>query len=97
MACNGVTFPWGYNAVTQFAASGVASSEIKGAVRAWHFLADNATDKTRIWSVEKNDVLNVLFYEFVDKTGSPGAAWTPSIVRWDVKTYTVAGACKLLL
>lgn len=59
--CNGVAVPWAFGSVTAPTTSPVAN----GKVRAWHFLADAATDKSSIWSIEKSDVLNFFIHEFV--------------------------------
>jgi hypothetical protein len=46
----------------------------KGSVRAWHFLADNYADASKAWSIEKDDQINVLYYEFIDRiVGASGA------------------------
>jgi hypothetical protein len=58
-------------------------------LRAWHFLADAGADKSKVWSIEANDVLNVLFYEFIDRSAGGAAAGSAynnlDKVRWDVK------------
>lgn len=43
------------------------SGGTSGSVRAWHFLADEGADRTKVWKVENGDLLNVLFYEYIDK------------------------------
>ena len=42
------------------------SASTSGSVRAWHFLADKGADRTKVWKVERGDLFNVLFYEFID-------------------------------
>ena len=53
-----------------------------------------------MWSLEKNDVLNVLFYEFIDRSAggaAAGAAYNSlDAIRWDVKQVTITGATKML-
>lgn len=88
--CNGIAAPWGLGPVTQF----VAGS--KGSVRAWHFLADSGADITKAWSIEKNNSLQVLYYEFIDRSQGATAASTAyantDTIRWAVVTKAVTGA-----
>lgn len=99
--CNGAATPWGLSAITNYAAAG-AGAEVKGSVRAWHFLADAGADKSKVWSIEVNDVLNVLFYEFIDRSAGGAADGAAAYgildkVRWDVKQLTVKGATSVLV
>lgn len=73
--CNGTAVPWGLNTISNFVPAG-ASAAKEGSLRAWHFLADKVGDKTKVWSIEKNDKLNVLFYEFIDRSAGAAAAQT---------------------
>ena len=94
-ACNGVGYPWGYGTITQF-----VDVNTHGSVRAWHFFAERGQDRTRQWALEKNGALNVLFYEFIDKSGgtNPGA-WTNGKSRyaWSVATAVYSGATTTIL
>jgi hypothetical protein len=49
-----------------------------------------------VWSLEKNDIINVLFYEFIDRNAggaAAGAAYNNlDAIRWDVKQVTITGA-----
>jgi hypothetical protein len=53
-----------------------------------------------VWSLEKNDIINVLFYEFIDRNAggaAAGAAYNNlDAIRWDVKQVTITGAKQLL-
>ena len=62
-ACNGITKPWAFGTKTDYNAVG----PVKGAVRATHFLGDIGSDITKVWTIETNNVLQVLLYEFIDK------------------------------
>ena len=93
--CNGAAIPWGLNTIVNYAAAG-ANPEVKGSLRAWHFLSDKGVDKQKAWSIEANDVLNVLFYEFIDRSAggaAAGAAYSNlDKIKWDVKQVTIKGA-----
>lgn len=96
-ACNGITKPWAFGNPTQYNAVG----PVKGSVRAWHYLGDVGSDFTKVWSIEKADVLNILLYEFVDKqqgAAATGAQWgSTGSYAWYVASYTVAGATSTML
>jgi hypothetical protein len=62
--CNGVATPWGLGAITQYTAG---PPIVKGSLRAWHFLADKGADISKSWSIEKDNTLQLLAYEFVDR------------------------------
>lgn len=53
-----------------------ANAAKEGSLRAWHFLADKSGDKTKVWSIEKTDKLNILFYEFIDRSAGAAAQQT---------------------
>ena len=69
---------------------------IPGSVRAWHFLADQGADLTKVWSIETRDTLNVLVYEFIDSkagTATAGQKYQyPANYRWKVFQVAVTGA-----
>ena len=94
-ACNGVATPWGYGAITQY------SAQTKGSVRAWHFLADYQTDITKNFAVRTGDELEVLFYEFVDRSVGATAASTAYAntdeIRWSVWTGKVTGGHSIVV
>ena len=69
--------PWGFSKITDYAAATANTRVVKGSVRAWHWLADKDADRTQVWAVEKDDTLQILLYEMVDKTAvSPATTWT---------------------
>lgn len=94
--CNGMDVPWGFSPVSNFRAATSFQPIIPGSVRAWHFLADKGADVTKVWSVEKDDVLNVLVYEFKDSLAGTATAnqvyQYPASYRWKVFQMTVTGA-----
>lgn len=72
--CNGITKPWAHGNVVQYNSVG----PVKGSVRAWHYLGDVGSDITKVWTIEKADVLNILLFEFIDKkkaSAAAGADW----------------------
>ena len=92
---NGLDLPWGFGTMTTY------TGTVKGKVQAHHFLGDKGypADCTKVWCIEKDNDVEVLFYEFVDRNGGAAAAsWTNNdVVRWDVKTFKVKGANQLAL
>ena len=90
---NGLDAPWGFGAITAY------SNNVKGRVQAHHFLADKnyPADCTKVWCIEKDDTIQVLFYEFIDRTGSSaGSAWTNNdSFKWDVQEFKIKGANQL--
>lgn len=93
---NGLDLPWGFGTMTTY-----ASATVKGKVQAHHFLGDKGypADCTKVWCIEKDNDVEVLFYEFVDRNGGAAAtSWILNdVVRWDVKTFKVKGANQLAL
>lgn len=83
--CNGIDAPWGLFPMKAYTAGA------SGEQRAWKWLANNTASKSSIFSVEAGDKLNILAYEFIDKTDNAGA-WNPEKVRWAGFQYTVTGA-----
>ena len=76
-SCYGIDLPWAFTTVTDY----VANSLTVGNVRAVHYLADNASDKTKIFSIEKNDLLDVLLVNYRDYAPNTAAnAFTPNSV-----------------
>ena len=73
IGCQGAAVPWGLNAVVNYTPAG-ASAAVNGSLRAWHFLGDSGADKTKVWSINTGDTVNVLFYEFIDKSAGTAAA-----------------------
>ena len=65
----------------------------KGSLRAWHFLADEGADRTKVFRIEKGDSLNILYYEFIDKSaGTATAGQTygiPETFLWEVSQKQV--------
>lgn len=95
--CYGMAAPWGFSKITDYAAASGSLSEVKGSVRAWHWLADKDADRTTVWAVEKDDTLNILVYEMIDKNAvSPANVWTAESYHWYAKTVKVAGAMSLI-
>lgn len=90
--CQGVASPWGFSDITSYSAS------TKGSVRAWHFLADQYADASRAWRIEKDDEVDVLYYEFQDRYvgSSTFEVYYPvaqqDSIKWAVGTYKVLGA-----
>lgn len=84
-ACNGVAKPWGFNAITQYDPVGPTN----GSVRAWHFLADVGADLTQVFSIEKDDTLQIFLYEFRDK--KPGTCTADGTIPYDTASGT--GGC----
>lgn len=70
-------------------------------MRAWHFLADTSKDSSKVWSIEKDDNLQVLVYEFVDRyPGSAGDSVVyPTLqkdsIKWAVAEIKIKGATTL--
>ena len=53
-----------------------------------------------MWSVEKKDVLNVIYYEYIDYYGfqtTDEPYLKQAEVRWDVQQITVSGATSLFV
>jgi len=96
-ACNGITKPWAFGTLTNYNAVG----PVKGSLRAWHFLGDVGADITKVWSIEKDNVLNILLLEYIDKkqgAAAVGANWgSTGSYAWYVATYTVKGATTTVL
>jgi len=70
-----------------------SSASVVGNVRAWHYLANKAQDKTKIWSIEAGDTLNALLYVFTDYKDNGSGAWAnTSSKTWTVKNILVRGA-----
>jgi hypothetical protein len=92
---NGLDLPWGFGTMTTY------TGTVKGKVQAHHFLGDKGypADCTKVWCIEKDNDVEVLFYEFVDRNGGAAAtSWILNdVVRWDVKTFKVKGANQLAL
>lgn len=84
--CYGIEKPWLFSVPT------AKSATSNGKIRAWHYLADNAADKSLIFSIEKDDTVRALFYEFKDYTPpSTGTTWAAtSAVKWAVKEHKVS-------
>ena len=61
--CNGIGVPWAFGTLNNYNSVG----PVNGNIRAWHFLADIGQDETLMWSINKDNTINVLFYEFIDK------------------------------
>lgn len=63
-------------------------------------MGDTGCDKLKVWSLEKNDIINVLFYEFIDRDAggaAAGAAYNNlDAIRWDVKQVTITGATNMM-
>ena len=79
--------PLGFSKITDYAAATANTSVVKGSVRACHWLADKDADRTQVWAVEKDDTLQILLYEMVDKTAvSAATTWTAESYQWYVKT-----------
>lgn len=103
--CQGSAVPWGLNTAVAYVApltTPTVVAEVKGSLRAWHFLADKGANKAQVWSIEGNDVLDCLFYEYIERSAgaaAAGAAYANAdVFRWDVKTATIkAGATSTLL
>lgn len=91
--CLGVDKPWGSVYLTPEAQLLGAT---KHQMRVWHYLGDEGADRNKVFAIEKGDYLNVLFYEYVDKSqgsASAGSAWgNAEEYRWDVKQVQVASA-----
>jgi hypothetical protein len=68
-------------------------------LRAWHFLAEEGADRTKVFRIERGDYLNILYYEFIDKSaGSASAGQTygnPEVFQWDVSQKLVSRATAL--
>ncbi len=57
-------------------------------------MADEGADRTKVFRIEKNDYLNILFYEFIDKSAGGAAAGqtynNAEVFRWDVSQKVVS-------
>ena len=94
-ACNGLSAPWGLHTLTE--AVTVLGVTINGTLRAYKWLGDKGSTASKVMQVEKDDKLNILCYEFVDKVyDSVAGAWGTSTTRWAVSQYTVTGASSLV-
>lgn len=73
----------------------------KGSIRAYHFLADNPTDRTKIISIAGLDVVNFLFFENIDVSGgvTSGSYIGIATSRWATGTFNVSatGATSTIL
>ena len=88
--CRGIDKPWNFGTLTD-AATGLIPTV--GNVRAWHYLANKAEDKTKIFSVEKGDTIQALLYVYKDYKDNSGS-WTSNtgVGTWTVKSGIVKGA-----
>jgi hypothetical protein len=93
--CRGIDRPWNFGMVTD-SATGIIPTV--GNVRAWHYLANKAEDKTKIFSVEKGDTLQALLYVYKDYKYNSGS-WTAGtgVGTWTVKSGIVKGAYTTLI
>jgi hypothetical protein len=90
--CNGIDKPWAFSTLTESAAG------VVGKVRAWHYLANKAEDKTKIWSIEKGDTLNALLYVFTDYKDNGSGTWAnTSSKTWTVKSILVKAASSTMI
>ena len=90
--CNGIDKAWAFSALTESAAG------VVGKVRAWHYLASKAEDKTKIWSIEKGDTLQGLLYIFTDYKDNGSGAWAnTSSKTWTVKSISVNSAFSTII
>lgn len=84
--CYGMASPWGFGTVYNYFPAQNGQVEQLGSVRAWHFLADKDADVTKVFSIEKDDYINVLLYEFKDSlagTATGGQAYQfPKSFKW---------------
>lgn len=61
-------------------------------------MADKYADVSKAWSIEKDDEINVLYYEFIDRivAASLAEVYYPvsqsDKIKWAVGTYKVLGA-----
>ncbi len=57
-------------------------------------MADEGADRTKVFRIEKNDYLNILFYEFIDKSANgakKGQTYNdPEVFKWDVSQKVVS-------
>lgn len=83
-ACNGIDLPWGNNSFTFPDGKGTAA--VSG--RWFRWLADNVTDKTAQFSVEKTDVLYVVLYEKWGKAPANNDGTSTNVVGKYVSTGT---------
>lgn len=101
--CNGMAAPWGFSTITQYrpqgVINGVEAKEIKGQIRAWKWLADENADKTKVFSLQLGDKINVLLYEMIDKYPDPAntAVWKAESYAWLALSATVSRAGALSL
>jgi 4-alpha-glucanotransferase len=64
--------PWGISPITDYkpartGSNGVPIDEVLGYARAWKWLADENVDRTKIWSLEQQETVEILLYEMIDK------------------------------
>lgn len=83
-ACNGIDLPWGNNSFTF--PDGKGTTAVTG--RWFRWLADNVTDKTAQFSVEKTDVLYVVLYEKWGKAPANNDGTSANVVGKYVSTGT---------
>jgi len=95
-ACNGMSAPWGLHTLVQPATS-TAGVITVGTLRAYKWLGDKGASASKVLAIEKDDKLNILAYQMVDKVwNSTTSTWSTATYQWAVSQYTVTGASQLV-
>jgi len=96
-ACNGLSAPWGLSTLTQPTAAVGTTAAKNGSVRAYKWLGDKGSSKSKVLSIEKDDKLNILAYEMVDRVWDvTQSKWSTPTYKWKAYQYTVTGASQLV-
>jgi len=93
--CYGMAKPYGYTIKNQFKAASGSDPQLNGYTRAWKWLAELGADKSKVFSLEINDKVNIMLYEMVDKTpnmGTSPTSWNPAVYKWQTAQVSVTYA-----
>ena len=100
--CGGLAEPWGFGTITDYVAAvtSTGAAAVPGYVRAYHYLGDAPSDRSKIFSLATGDALTALVAYTVDYSTSgvtAGNAATVPVYTWRAGTLTVAGATSTIL